>query len=153
MFARAHGHGVELVLPWRDDFNAGGHLLHLGLALCPLVLAAQGGGSAVLVMCAVIAGLYLWLTTVLNRTTILVGRSGVEISHGPLPTHNRTRTVASAQLRGLRLSSYSQGIRYRSTFHQLEAPGLSGALTRGWNRPEALGYVRDVILQVQGSAG
>ncbi len=143
-----HSHGVEIRIPWKHLVSGWVHLVLFFIVLATLFAAvARDEGPFLLLLVPVV--LYGWLTMVLNSTTILVAKRGIEISHGPIPTWHGTVQKSASSLRGLRVErerkvSYSRhGGRREYFVYHLDANG--GRLLKHW--PDALApeYVKECI--------
>jgi len=145
---RSHEHGLEITLPWRADINAGGHLLQLFFVgvfvyagLTSTGLAAAGGWALAVWMA------YSWLYMTLNHTTVLIGRKGVEIAHGPLPSFSFGGSFSARELRSVQVEKVVKGFSYKSrrTVYELHAPLAAKRLLGDWNTRTSLDFVRDCI--------
>ncbi len=154
VFVRKHAHGLELVHPWRQDNNALGNLLQLGIVAFLVFGGLQDGSSwFAFVMAAPLA--YSWLYTMLNHTTVLIAPGGVEVVHGPLPSFSFGTTLAGHQLRGrLHIQEVERRAGRGRTYRVYHLETLGGdTLLKEWNHRESLDYVRYCIEQVVPSAG
>lgn len=149
----SHGQGLEVVLRWWDDLNIGGILLQALLVLMGLSAAVTGSGATSVVGggMALVLG-YSLLTAFLNRTTVLVGTDGIDVSHGPLPNVNPNQTVSRRSLRFLTVDAVVHRSRRGGqwTTYRLLCSGADKPLLKQWNRGETVRYVRDIVQHVYG---
>lgn len=150
---RNHSHGIELELPWSRDQNLAGQAIGMVLWIAPFAFLGMSDVEDLSAMGVSFAFLfsmfffYSWLTNIVNHTTVLIGNSGVEVSHGPLPNVNPTVSVRANQIGRLYVKEImhrTKGGRYYK--YQLETTGRgSKVLTKQWNKRQTMEFVQEAI--------
>lgn len=145
--AREHPNGLEITMPWFHNQNSAGHIVGILLWIVPLAAMCTGQLTPVFALPFGLFFFWSWLTNAVNRTTVLIGTGGVEITHGPLPNVNGTVKVRAAQLGSMQVEEVRRRVRhgYISTY-KLVAVGRP--LLKQWNHREKVEYVREAIQAV-----
>lgn len=140
--------GVIVELPWMRDLNGLGFLVSAGMALVPLYLLITDfmySWPLALLLAPVTYGM---AATVLNRTTVIVARGGVDISHGPLPTLSKAVTLTPEEARNLRLLRRETHSRRGGTMVTYDLAGPHGSITTYWNHSDGLDSALSVVERV-----